>query len=623
MSFTRFSIKSLTNTMLIILGVSAIILSIIAGSLFRQAAFDSQASTLSRIIEVAAREEINQLLLTATDLGAATQKPKAFRKAVKKFSDKPENKTTVVTTLDSQFSQRFVTANKLGLFKLRVYDTKFNWLAESSKGISGLPKHLPTELLKQVKNRKGAERLKAAGSLWQNNKRGIYSVLAPVGGLRLIGYIEMVVDPAFNLRDIGAMLGNPLLINSVDDKELFKSDDWNSDHGDNALEVHYTLTSSNGEAILNLVALEDVSYFQTQFNNAQYANIIAFIVLVFLLLAASYWVMNRSLFKPLAQFRKDMSRCAEGDLTIHVTPHGLRDTQELGADLKHLVTSLHTQMNNIGDNSEQLSAAAEELSVITAQTNTGIQQQQSETDQLATAMNEMSATVQEVAQNAEIAAASTENTTSRANEGKRMVSETMDAIEALANDIQSASDVIQELNTHSESIGSVVEVIRGIAEQTNLLALNAAIEAARAGEQGRGFAVVADEVRTLASRTQESTQEIQAMVEKLQVGSKQAVEVMNKSQEQAKTSVDHAAQAGESLDSITTAVSEVSDMNIQIATAAEEQSAVAEEINRNVISISQVTSQTADGSEQTASASESMAQLASQLQAVVNTFKLK
>jgi len=622
MSFERLSIKALTNSTLVLLGISAIILSVVTGNLFRQAAFDSQTNTLQRIVEVAAHEVINQLHDTAIDLGTSTGKPKAFRKAVKKFSADPSNKTTIEQHLNDQFHQRFVTAGKLSLIKLRVFDAQFKLLAESSEGGHRLPTQLTANLLGQAKPRQGADRFKAIGALWSSGKQGLYSVLVPVGGLRLTGYLEVVLDPAFNLRQISSMLGNPLQIRDLGGNDLHVSDEWKDKRSDTSLEVKYTLTDTTDKPVLTIAALEDVSDFIDRFTTTQWTNIVAFIALVALMLFASYLLMNRLLFKPLTQFRSDMARCSEGDLTVHVKPEGLMDTQVIGSALAQLVDSLREQVTHIGSNSEQLAASAEELSVITQQTNMGVQQQQAETEQLATAMNEMSATVHEVAQNAEIAASSTGTAIERANEGKQRVSKTMDAIEALASDIESASGVIEELRDHSDSIGSVVEVIRGIAEQTNLLALNAAIEAARAGEQGRGFAVVADEVRTLASRTQQSTQEIQAMVEKLQSGAEKAVSVMDHSQQRANTSVEQAASAGESLDGITTVVNEVNDMNTQIATAAEEQNAVAEEINRNVISINQVSQQTAEGAGQTAEASETMAGLAAQLQMVVGKFKL-
>ena len=260
--------------------------------------------------------------------------------------------------------------------------------------------------------------------------------------------------------------------------------------------------------------------------------------------------------------------------------------------------------------------------MITNDSQRGVQQQQSEVDQVATAMNEMSATVQEVARNAAVAAEAARKANGEATTGKQVVSQTVNAINEVAAEVEAATTVIHQLNADSNQIGTVLDVIRGIAEQTNLLALNAAIEAARAGDQGRGFAVVADEVRTLATRTQESTREIQKMIEGLQVGTRNAVQVMEQGRSKAQASVQQAAGAGESLSSITGVVGTISDMNAQIASAAEQQGAVAEEINRNIVNISQVTGQTAAGAGQIADASRELAKLAMHLQTHVGRFKV-
>jgi len=269
-----------------------------------------------------------------------------------------------------------------------------------------------------------------------------------------------------------------------------------------------------------------------------------------------------------------------------------------------------------------VAAATEQLNAVSVETSQGIERQQQEIDQVATAMNEMSATVREVASNATNAADSTSHASEATDRGKRVVNENIEAIDTLAREVERASEVIHGLEQESDNIGTVLDVIREIAEQTNLLALNAAIEAARAGEQGRGFAVVADEVRSLASRTQDSTREIQSMIQRLQEGSRNAVQVMEMGREQAQVGVERSAATGSALDEITDAVARINDMNTQIASAAEEQSAVAEEINRNIVNISDVVHTNVDQIHQIDSASSDLMQQSQTLKDLVDRFKL-
>jgi len=237
-------------------------------------------------------------------------------------------------------------------------------------------------------------------------------------------------------------------------------------------------------------------------------------------------------------------------------------------------------------------------------------------------MNEMTTSVHEVARNASEASQSAARANDESTEGKKVVGKAIDSIDGLSNEVKKAADVIKELESDSEKIGAVLDVIQGIAEQTNLLALNAAIEAARAGEQGRGFAVVADEVRTLASRTQQSTQEIEQMIERLQKGARTAVTVMQEGSKQANETTGLAADAAASLEGIIRAIGTINDMNAQIASAAEEQGAVAEEINRNVVKINEGVQDVAAGSDQTATATEELARLASELRESVQRFRI-
>ncbi|MGP3789582.1 methyl-accepting chemotaxis protein [Pseudomonas sp. B392_1p] len=241
---------------------------------------------------------------------------------------------------------------------------------------------------------------------------------------------------------------------------------------------------------------------------------------------------------------------------------------------------------------------------------------------VASAMNEMSATVQEVAKNASQTATASRSADDETRAGVQVADDALKGIEILIREIEKAAGVILRVENDSAKIGMVVGVINGIAEQTNLLALNAAIEAARAGEQGRGFAVVADEVRTLASRTQQSTEEIQAMIEQLQGGVRNAVNAMEGAQSQARSGADFVARAADSLSAIANEVTLINDMNAQVATAAEEQSAVAEEINRNIISISQSADTTSTEATQNSQISEELVRLAAELNRLVARFKL-
>jgi methyl-accepting chemotaxis protein len=617
----KISIKGLTTAILAILGLSAIALSIVVGNFFREAAFESQTNTVSRIIEVAGLEVIKQLDSRAVDLGTTTQRPKAFRRAVKNIAE-PESRQFIVQTLNDQFHQRFVTSGKLQLMKLRVYDKEFNILESSSEGVSNLPGRLTEVLYQQAKGRTGADRLKSLGALWADENNGYYSVIVPIGGLSVIGYLEVVTSPAFNLREVGTMLQTPITVTHINGDTDFQDESWQSSLDGSMLPVSFTFNATNGDPIVKVDVLENVEEFTDKFRSLLWFSSVTFAGLIGAGLLFSLWMMRGYVFQPLQKFMQDMEKCSHGDLSVDVYPNGLKDIKVLGTALQSLVQSLRKQVTEIDTHAGQLSQSAENLARITNETNVGVQQQQHETDQVATAMNEMSSTVQEVAQNASLAADSAQEANTKSEQGRGVVSNTMETINSLANEIEEASQVIENLKQESEKIGTVIDVIRAIADQTNLLALNAAIEAARAGEQGRGFAVVADEVRTLASRTQQSTQDIQQMVERLQSGAEKAVNVMNQSQSQAKDSVEQAALANESLAAIASMIAQINDMNTQIASAAEEQSSVAEEINKNIISISQISTQTAHGANETSEASNTMKGLASELQAVVGRFKL-
>ncbi len=346
------------------------------------------------------------------------------------------------------------------------------------------------------------------------------------------------------------------------------------------------------------------------------------LVLIVLAIAAGVWFAGR-ISKPILQLSRTIEDVEQNsDLTQRVA---IQSSDELGTAanaFNSLMEKIQNSIQQVNDASTQLATTSEETSVITEQTNKIVQNQLMETTQVATAMNEMSATVQEVANSTSNASETAAMANSEATAGQQAMEQTIVQIRQLALDVESTSNVIKTLEKNSDEINSVLDVIKSIAEQTNLLALNAAIEAARAGEQGRGFAVVADEVRTLASRTQASTEEINQMIEKLQSGTRQAVATMDKSREKAHAVAEQASNTGSSLVSIVEAIGQITDMSAQIASASEEQSAVAEEINRNVVQINDMTEQSAAGAQQTSVASGDLARLATDLQLLVGQFKV-
>jgi methyl-accepting chemotaxis protein len=373
-----------------------------------------------------------------------------------------------------------------------------------------------------------------------------------------------------------------------------------------------------GFVTVGLIVLECVNYFAEL---ELIGGIVSSCILAILIFGVSHYI-GKIDGKRAELIVQGMHAMSEGDLTHKVNLSGKDEFAWMCWEYTQGRKGFMGLVKEILGSAGQLAAAAEELSAITEQSNTGVMRQQGEINQVATAMNEMSATVSEVSKNAANAASAAQEADDSAKDGWQVVNTTVQTINNLASEVERTSEVIENLKGDSLSIGTVLDVIRDIAEQTNLLALNAAIEAARAGEQGRGFAVVADEVRTLASRTQQSTREINDMIERLQNGANQAVSVMEMGRSKAVESVEQAAKAGEALQSITSVVDNIKSMNMQIASAAEEQSATAEEINRNIVNISEVAQETAGGSQQTASASDELARLASDLQGQVAKFKV-
>ncbi|MCK8043825.1 methyl-accepting chemotaxis protein [Shewanella sp. 1CM18E] len=384
-----------------------------------------------------------------------------------------------------------------------------------------------------------------------------------------------------------------------------------------------TITAEAKE-FLDLQIAEGEHIFK-QFNN----NMQVYIVLValfssisMLVITISLTLIRRRIAKSVVELEQTAINIASGDLTKRIEIGGDDEFAHIADYVNQIASRFQHVVQNTHESTARLASAAEENSVVSTQTQRNVIEQQQQTQQIAAAIHQFTSTVRDVAQSAEAAAFTSNEANDIANQGQAVVNESIAVIETLSVEMDGATEAMHVLSKSSDEIGSVVDVIQSISEQTNLLALNAAIEAARAGEQGRGFAVVADEVRSLAKRTQDSTEEIQKMIQRLQLGAKDSMLMMERGTEQAKLSVGKSQQAGEALQQIMASIEQINALNTQIATASEEQSLVTEEINRNITNISDISDQTAAGAEQTQASTHELASLAESMQQEIAYYRV-
>ncbi|MEN5028752.1 methyl-accepting chemotaxis protein [Pseudomonas sp. Ps21-P2] len=384
-------------------------------------------------------------------------------------------------------------------------------------------------------------------------------------------------------------------------------------------------TDLMGVQINQLIALNTKSATEAgEISRAEYesANLsmIAVSVVAVLLTIMLAWLLTRSIVNPMTRAVRAAEEISSGDLTRPIEVDGKDEATQLLRALATMQRNLRQTIELISGSSTQLASAAEELSAVTEESSRGLQQQNNEIEQAATAVNEMTAAVEEVARNAVSTSEASQQSNQAARQGRDRVVETVKSIQDMTQQIQATSGLVEGLAAQGRDIGKVLDVIRSIAEQTNLLALNAAIEAARAGEAGRGFAVVADEVRALAHRTAQSTTEIEEMVAGIQTRTGEAVHSMSRNTDSTRTTLSLASSAGDALELITEAIAQINERNLVIASASEEQAQVSREVDRNLVNIRDLAAQTAAGANQTSAASHELSRLAVDLKAMVAKF---
>ncbi|TYO71024.1 methyl-accepting chemotaxis protein [Pseudomonas sp. CK-NBRI-02] len=353
-----------------------------------------------------------------------------------------------------------------------------------------------------------------------------------------------------------------------------------------------------------------------------FSLIVVALVMILVALIAIATLLTRSIVLPLADAVAVAERVATGDLTQDIQALGRDEPALLLRALSRMQQSLRDTLRKIAASSDQLASASEELHTVTEDTSRGLHQQSAEIDQAATAVNQMTAAVEEVANNAVSTADASKGADQTTREGRDQVNQALASIQYLVSDVTDTSGEIEQLASNANEISRVLDVIGAIAGQTNLLALNAAIEAARAGEAGRGFAVVADEVRALAHRTQQSTAEIEQMISGIQSGTERAVTAMHTSQDRANGTLEVAQSAGQALEVIAEAITSINQRNLVIASASEQQAQVAREVDRNLVNIRDLAMQTSAGANQTSAAAQDLSRLAVDLNAMVAQFKV-
>jgi len=366
----------------------------------------------------------------------------------------------------------------------------------------------------------------------------------------------------------------------------------------------------------------DENEFENDISSMTKIMIIGTLIVIILGVITAVFI-SRQIVIPLNRVVQQAKEISSGNLTHTELPISSQDELgELTVAINNMNQDLLDIVAKINSSSKEVSSSSSELYDITLRSSDIINQQQVQSEQASSSMSQMSSSVFNISQNIENTFLAAQEANTETTEGRLMVDDAVQAIQHLAQQIEGGTGVVKQLEEDSDSIGSVLEVIKGIAEQTNLLALNAAIEAARAGESGRGFAVVADEVRTLAGRTQESAQEINIVIEKLQSGSRQAVETMNQSHQQAQQVVEQANKAGLSLSAISAVVERINSMSSEISTMAEQQNATTEEVKINIDTIAKMAQENASGAQDTAASSKSLSELSTQLEGTIQHFKI-
>jgi len=589
----------------------------------KNASEENTARTQNEVIAVSARSVIWEAEAKLRELGADVQKHSQFRELFTKIIENPTDptlKSRIAVQLDEQFEQRWVTGDILDLQKIRIYDLNFELVAESN--IESNIKSLAKVLISRAKVRKGTDRLRQISDVWNDKDIPLLSMLTPVGGLKPKGYIEMVTGLSHELEKIELTTGQLTRIKNLAGDVLYQTSSLDSIK-DELLVVAYEITDITGKTVVSVNQLISKQYLQGQFDSALQVSMAIIVGMVVTGMSLMVILFRIFLLKPVKEVQHRMSELAKGNIEVDTAPvFFISELQSIDSSLNDVVSFFRDRLLLIGDTGKALSVSAKCVSENAQSAVEGLRLQQAEVSEVGMETKNLMGMATIVTDQAINTSVSTKQTNDKAIEGENLVVLANESTTRLVADVNESARQISNLQTEAKSASAILDEIQNIADQTNLLALNAAIEAARAGEQGRGFAVVADEVRTLASRTFEATESVRSVLGGLSEGIIKAGSVMQSSQAQAEDTISNVTQLGEALRQIAEMVVEINVMNSKIETSAEEQTKVISNINQSFTRITEMAGTVSGSALKVTSSSGDLAQMAVQLESLVAAFKV-
>jgi methyl-accepting chemotaxis protein len=678
----QISLKTLAVGILLALGVFSSLLSHLTGNQFRDAALDAQSKTLSQVLEVSSGQAMEDLHQSALELATSAQKhglPDAFRSR-DSAPDSDAARERLIRRLDEPFREGYVGAGVLDLVRMRVYDPELRLVAESSRGAAQLPPRLPDFLLEQARDRSGADRLKALGGIWVSEGAPLYSVLVPLGGLQFLGYLEVVTNAAFSLQSIQEMTRFPLEIRSADGELLFQSQDWSQHKG--MLPVHYSLAGAGGAPAAVLTVLEDIDELLAATRRTQWSSTLAFIGLSLLGLIVAIGLLNRFIFRPVDRLLNDMERCAQGDMSESVDTHALKELHVLGQGfnqmarkvqktiererqaaedirgkvelieevvemaaggdltgqlmvyrdndviselangIQKMLDSLNSLVSRIQQSGIQVTSSATEIAATAKQQEATATEQAATTNEIKTTVTEISATSKELLNTMNEVTDVAWKTAEQANSGRSSLDRMEKTMHNMMEATSSIGSKLAVLSEKAGNINTVVTTITKVADQTNLLSLNAAIEAEKAGEYGVGFAVVATEIRRLADQTAVATWDIEQMVKEMQSAVSAGVMGMEKFSEEVRQGVTDVADVGRQLSEIIEKVETLIPRFEEVREGMDTQAQAGQQIRDAMVQLSDSATQTAESLRQSSGAIQQLNDAARGLQEGASHFKV-